>query len=88
MKFAKMVSAAAITLAALTALGTAATASAAGNDDVSILTWRVVDGPFPGNEEGRQDCYRTAADYQQAYGWKTGCLLEADSNQYFVWADL
>ncbi|GAB2837136.1 hypothetical protein [Lentzea nigeriaca] len=86
MKFAKMVSAAAITLAGLAALGS--TASAAGNDDMSVLVWRVIDGPYPGNEEGRQDCWRDAAQYQLAHGWKTGCLLDADSNQYFLWADL
>lgn len=80
-----MVSAVVVAVAALGALG--ATASAAPSEDVGVLAWRVVAGPYPGNDDGLTTCQRDAVDYRAGTGRPTGCLLEADSNQYFLWAN-
>src|SRR5687768_14369799 len=74
MKFAKMVSAGAVAFAALAALGSTATASAAPNDDVSVLAWRVVAGPYPGNEDGLGQCERAKAQYRLEHNVPAGCL--------------
>ncbi|KJK46754.1 hypothetical protein UK23_22755 [Lentzea aerocolonigenes] len=86
MKFVKMVSAVAVACAALVAPVAAGVAVAA--DDVSVLVWRVVDGPYANTPDGLQTCKDDAFQYHIAHGWQTGCLLDADSNQYFVWANV
>ena len=87
MKFAKGVSGAAVAFAALAALGGTAVASAAPSGDASAMTWRVVAGPWPGNEDGLGACKRAGILYKMESGKPNGCLLEADSNQYFLWSD-
>ena len=86
MKIAKVVSGAAVVFAALASLG--ATASAAPSEDVSAMTWRVVAGPYPGNDDGLGQCRRAGHQYSLETGAPWGCLLEADSNQYFLWANI
>ncbi|MET9230791.1 hypothetical protein [Lentzea sp. NPDC003310] len=85
MKFANVVSAVAVAAAALGTMG--ATASAAPSSDVGALVWRVVAGPWPGNGDGLSACQRAGVDYRLDYDVPVGCLLEADSNQYFLWAN-
>ena len=85
MKFANVVSAVAVAAAALGTMG--ATASAAPSGDAGVLVWRVVAGPYPGNEDGLGMCQRAGAQYRLDHDVPVGCLLEADSNQYFLWAN-
>jgi hypothetical protein len=87
MKFAKVVSGAAVAIAAFAALGGTATAAAVPGGDMGAMTWRVVAGPWPGNEDGLGACRRAGVLYKMETGNPVGCLLEADSNQYFLWAD-
>jgi hypothetical protein len=57
-------------------------------NDMGAMTWRVVAGPYPGNPDGAAECQRDAVEYKADTGAPVGCLLEADSNQYFLWANL
>jgi hypothetical protein len=86
MKFAKVMSGAVVAFAALAALG--ATASAAPANDMGVLTWRVVAGPYPGNPDGAAECQIAGVEYKADTGAPVGCLLDADSNQYFLWANI
>ena len=86
MKFAKVMSGAAVAVAALAALG--GTAAAVPGGDMGVLTWRVVAGPYPGNPDGAAQCQTAAVEYKADTGAPVGCLLEADSIQYFLWANL
>ncbi|WP_143467036.1 hypothetical protein [Lentzea kentuckyensis] len=85
MKFAKVMSGAAVAVAAFAALG--GTAAAVPSTDMGVLTWRVVAGPYPGNDDGLTECQRDGIDYKAGTGAPVGCLLDADSNQYFLWAN-
>ena len=87
MRFAKVLSAAAVACAAVAGMGASATASAAVNDDVSVLVWRVVAGPWPGDARGKIDCQSYATEYEGQTDRDTGCLYDADGNQYFAWAN-
>lgn len=76
MKFTKMVCATAVVFAAL-----GGTASAAPGD-VSVM------GPYIADSAGLQECQTDGAAYQQEHGKQTSCRLEADGNQYFLWASV
>ena len=86
MKFAKVLSGAAVAVAAFAALGGTAAAAVPGGD-MGALTWRMVAGPWPGNEDGLGACQRAGVLYKMETGKPVGCLLEADSNQYFLWSN-
>ena len=77
-----------MTCAAL-ALSGAATASAdLARDDVPVMAWKVVGGPWRNTNAGQNQC-KIEASACKTRTWEpdAGCLFDADGNQWFLSAN-
>lgn len=88
MKLKRIVTAAAVACAALAVSGATAASAETVSDDVSVMAWRIVDGPWPNTHEGKNQCVIEDGIYEFLHKVPAGCLLDADGNQWFLWANL
>lgn len=70
----------------LTVATASAHAQAPASDEVGVMGWRIVAGPYPNNWAGKIECEANAFNYARVTGRETGCLLDADTNYLWVWA--